>query len=82
MGLSSPPILLDMCLVAGLRYTQSVLHWGANLSNIEVWGAPKPGIVASRMDILVSTTFDLVHKVMVCMDIDTTHVGMGVEVSM
>jgi hypothetical protein len=34
------------------------------------------------MDMVACSTFDFGHKVVVCMHIDMTHVGMGVEVSM
>ena len=43
---------------------------------------PKWGIVASHMDMVACPTFDWGHKVVVCMHIDMTHVGIGVEMSM
>jgi hypothetical protein len=43
---------------------------------------PKRGIVASHMDMVARPTFDLGHRVVVGMHIDTTQVDMVVEVSM
>jgi hypothetical protein len=50
---------------------------------IQMFGVlPKPGIMASEMDMVACSTFDSGHRAVVCMYIDTTHVDMGVEVSM
>jgi hypothetical protein len=43
---------------------------GANLSNTDVWGAPKRGTVASQVDMVACPTFDLGHMVEVCMCMD------------
>jgi hypothetical protein len=43
---------------------------GANLSYIEVWGAPKQGIVASHMDMVACPKFDLGYNVEVGMHTD------------
>jgi hypothetical protein len=52
------------------------------MSNTEVWGAPKWGIMASHMDMVECPTYDLGHIVVVGMHTDMTQVDMGVEVSM
>jgi hypothetical protein len=50
---------------------------------IQMFGVPpKRDIVASQIDIVACTTFDLGHRAVVRMHIDMAQVGMGVEVSM
>jgi hypothetical protein len=55
---------------------------GANLLNTDVWGAPKWGTVASQMDMVACSTFNLGHMVVVCMYIDMAQVDIRVEVFM
>jgi hypothetical protein len=65
-----------------LRRTQSSCTGDANLSNTEVWGAPKWVTVPSHMDIVACPTSDLGHKVTVGMHIDMAQADMRVKVSM
>jgi hypothetical protein len=47
------------------------------------WGAPKRGIVVSRIDMVAYSTFDSGHMAVgVCMHNDMAWVRMEVEVSM
>jgi hypothetical protein len=43
---------------------------------------PKRGIVASQMDMVVCSTFDSGHRVVVCMHIGMAQVDMEAKVSM
>jgi hypothetical protein len=78
---NSPAILLDLCLVTGLRGTQSVLYWRCQPIKYRCLGCPRD-TMASQMDMVAFPTFDSGHRVVVCMHIDMALVSMGVEVSM
>jgi hypothetical protein len=74
---SGPAILLGLCLVTGLRGTQSVLYCRCQLVKNRCLGPPKRGIMASRMDMVACPTFDLGHRAMVCTYIDMAQMDMG-----
>jgi hypothetical protein len=86
LGPSGPAILLGLCSL-----TTYMPPWalnrsctgGANLSKTDDWGAPKCGIVVSRMDMAVYPTSDSGYMVVaVCMYNNMAWVYMEVEVSM
>jgi hypothetical protein len=66
----SPGLLLDLCLVTGLRGTQSILYCRCQPIKYRCLGCPWRGIVASQMNMVACPIFDSGHRAVVCMHID------------
>jgi hypothetical protein len=54
---NSLAILLDLCLVIGLKGAQSVLYWRCQPVKYKYLEYPKRGTVASQMDMVACPTF-------------------------